>query len=564
MTFENSNIESQRDSGLKETTPPSTNPNGVVAAPGKRDTTPLGLKTIPPQTQGSSFLATLGWLPQSLWDCRSPLQNTRAKGTLGRERPRFAMTLKRATLFLMLALLSSGCAHYPVNAPLPSRGAATGYRFQNTASPTNSSDLLLMLAFSGGGTRAASLSYGVLEELARTPVALEETPHRMLDEVDIISSVSGGSFTAAYYALWGDRIFSDFESKFLKKDVRNGLLLRLLAPWNQVRLASSKFSRTDLAAEYYDDLLFKGATFADLMKQSDRPFLSINATDVGSGARLEFTQDEFDLIGSDLSQFPISRAVAASSAFPVVLTPVVLKNYSAEQPQPAPEWIKSILENPTASTRLKYMAAHARSYGDEDRRFSHLLDGGISDNLGLRGALDRAIAREQLARIPSVPWMLPRRVAIVVVNAHKDSDYGWDSKEHPLSRTQLLGSLGHVAVSHYSFETLELFREVMARLSRERTSSGGSPVEIETYVIELHFNQLADESDRRFFNSVPTTLALPPKTVDRLRQLAARELADNAEFRRLLRDLGASPGKSNSPNRPSVAAAKDLPQVAKP
>jgi NTE family protein len=79
------------------------------------------------------------------------------------------------------------------------------------------------------------------------------------------------------------------------------------------------------------------ATFADLMGQRDRPFLSINATDVASGARFEFTQDEFDLIGSDLSQFPISRAVAASSAFPVLLTPVVLKNYSAEQAQPEPE-----------------------------------------------------------------------------------------------------------------------------------------------------------------------------------------------------------------------------------
>jgi hypothetical protein len=98
-------------------------------------------------------------------------------------------------------------------------------------------------------------------------------------------------------------------------------------------------------------------------------------------------------------------------------------------------------------------------------------------------------------------------------------------------------------VSHYSFETLELFREVMARLAREHTGSGDSPpVEITTYVIELHFNQLTNESDRLFFNSVPTSLALPSKTVDRLRQLAARELADNAEFRRLVADLKGQSG----------------------
>lgn len=458
------------------------------------------------------------------------------------------MTLKPVPFLLLGLMLVSGCAHYPRNARLISSDISTGYRFRHTASPTNASDVLLMLAFSGGGTRAASLSYGVLEELARTPIGAEGDQHRMLDEVDIISSVSGGSFTAACYALWGDRIFSDFESQFLKENVQNDLLLRLLAPWNLARTASPKFSRTDLAAEYYDYLLFKGATFADLMKQHNRPFLSINATDVASGARFEFTQDEFDLIGSDLSQFPISRAVAASSAFPVVLTPVVLKNYSAEQPHPEPAWIKSILENPTASTRLKYIAAHARSYGDEQRRFIHLLDGGLSDNLGLRGALDRAIAREQSAQVPSVPWKLPRRVALIVVDAHTDADYGWDSKEHPLSKARLLGSLGNVAVSHYSFETLELFREVMARLSRERTAADDAmPEEIETYVIELHFNQLADASDRRFFNSVPTSLALPSPTVDRLRQLAARELAGNAEFKRLVSDLS---------HHPSLATAK--------
>lgn len=475
------------------------------------------------------------------------------------------MKLKRSTLFLTLALLISGCAHYPVNAPLPKNDARAGYRFQNTAPRTNSDDVLLMLAFSGGGTRAAALSYGALEELKKTEVGVPGNQHPLLDDVGLISSVSGGSFTAAYYALWGDRIFSDFESKFLKKDVQTDLLLRVLCPWNQIRMASPKFGRSDLAAEYYDHLLFKGAMFADLMAHSNRPFLSINATDVGSGARFEFTQDEFDLIHSDLSRFPISRAVAASSAFPVVLSPVVLKNHSAEQSEPEPEWIKSILDDPTASTRLRYVASQARSYGDGHRKFIHLLDGGITDNLGLRGALDRAIAREQSTPVPSVPWRIPRRVALIVVDAHTDADYGWDSKEHSLSRAKLLGSLGNVAVSHYSFETLELFREVMARLSRERTGTGDSPAqEIETYVIELHFNQLANEADRRFFNSVPTSLQLPSKTVDRLRQLAAHELADNAEFRRLVHDLGASPNNSNSPNRSSFAAAVDATQMANP
>ena len=143
-------------------------------------------------------------------------------------------------------------------------------------------------------------------------------------------------------------------------------------------------------------------------------------------ARDSNSRRRIDFLSSDLSQFPLSRAVAASSAFPVFLTPVVLKNYSATERPPEPEWIQSILKDPDASSRLKHVASQARTYVGGQRRFVHLLDGGLSDNLGLRGALDRAMAHEEYARIPGVPPRLPRRIAIIVVNAHTDSDYGWD------------------------------------------------------------------------------------------------------------------------------------------
>jgi len=98
----------------------------------------------------------------------------------------------------------------------------------------------------------------------------------------------------------------------------------------------------------------------------------------------------------------------------------------------------------------------------------------------------------------------------------------------------------------------------MARLSREHTGSGDSaPFEITTYVIELHFNQLANESDSRFFNSVPTSLQLPSKTVDRLRQLAGRQLTNSAEFRRLLSDLREQSIPQETPAQPSIATTKN-------
>src|SRR6266516_2523511 len=84
----------------------------------------------------------------------------------------------------LLALLLAGCAHYPVNAPLTHATPETGYRFTNLSHTNNSDSLFVVLAFSGCGTRAAALSYGVLEELAKTQIVWEGKRGRLLDEVD--------------------------------------------------------------------------------------------------------------------------------------------------------------------------------------------------------------------------------------------------------------------------------------------------------------------------------------------------------------------------------------------
>src|SRR5258708_26919808 len=101
-----------------------------------------------------------------------------------------------AILLLMSALFTSGCVHYPVNAPLHVVDPSSGYRFESVAPQASSDDMLLILAFSGGGTRAAALSYSVLEELKKTQVGPRSKQHSLLDDVGLISSVSGGSFTA--------------------------------------------------------------------------------------------------------------------------------------------------------------------------------------------------------------------------------------------------------------------------------------------------------------------------------------------------------------------------------
>jgi len=188
---------------------------------------------------------------------------------------------------------------------------------KNISQAERSDRLLLILTFSGGGTRAAALAYGVLKELAKAEFSLEGRKRFLLDEVDAISSVSGGSFTAAYYGLFGRRIFEDFESRFLKKNIQKELFSQTLEPENWFRLMSAKFGRGDMVAEYYDQNIFDGGTFGDIVTRGG-PLILVNATDVTLGTYFTFSQETFDILCSDVSRLPLSRAVAASSSVPVI------------------------------------------------------------------------------------------------------------------------------------------------------------------------------------------------------------------------------------------------------
>ncbi len=116
-------------------------------------------------------------------------------------------------------MILAGCSSYGVvrNQPITKIEVDRGYSLAAFARKQDrqAGELALALAFSGGGTRAAALSYGVLQELRDTRVRLDSRDMRLLDAVSLISSVSGGSFTSAYYGLYGDRVFVDFEERFL-------------------------------------------------------------------------------------------------------------------------------------------------------------------------------------------------------------------------------------------------------------------------------------------------------------------------------------------------------------
>lgn len=450
---------------------------------------------------------------------------------------------------IALILLVTGCAHYPLNQSLDVYDPGSGYRGKYMVDHDAGNDLLMYLTFSGGGTRAAAFSYGLLEELRKTEVIVNGKKKQLLDEVDAISAVSGGSFTAGYYGLFGDRIFYDFEEKFLKKNIQRSLLLRTyFNPYNAIRLYSPWFDRSDLAAEYYDKQVFEGGTFGDIAARKG-PMIHINATDMVTGIRMSFNQDSFDVICSDISKFPVARAAAASSAVPIVLTPVSLRNYAGTCGFKMPEKLKKVLEDQDVDQRQFHYVNNLRPYLDADRKkYIHLVDGGVADNLGLRTALDRVLLFGDFwSTLKAVGLENTHKVVMIVVNAETEVDDKWYLLDKLPGIGAMLQSYSSIAITRYNFETVMLLRESFDRWTKEVQDGrcGAGPVstgpggcgDIEFYLIEVKFDALKDEAERSYFKQLPTSFKLDPEVVDELRAAASRILNDSTEYQRLLHDL---------------------------
>ena len=408
--------------------------------------------------------------------------------------------------------------------------------------------------FSGGGTRAAAFSYGVLEELHKTPLppsSQPAEPRTLLDEVDVISSVSGGSFTAAYYGLYHDRIFDDpeYRDRFLYHNVQADLICSLFNPFNLLRLASPGFSRIDLAAEYYDRSIYHHQNFAALSAEHRRPFVVLNATDMTTGSQFQFTQNHFDLLGSDLNGVPVGRAVAASSAFPFLFCPLTLTNYPKTQYQ-EPMWVKDAIDSDFDQSPPRWRwATVVRSYFDTQRSFIHLLDGGLSDNLGMRSPTrslrfpDTLDMDDGRAHASSTDFNLQNlmtdnaihRLVFIIVDAKPGNGDARDQSSATPGLFDVAVTTPTVPMDNYSFDTVQELRDLCVELSKEK--SDPEIKHIEPYVIHLRFDAVTDPKARAMLQGLGTNLGLPKDAVDLLRSTGSELLRDSEEFKRLNRDL---------------------------
>lgn len=405
--------------------------------------------------------------------------------------------------------------------------------------------LLVAVSISGGGARAAAFGYGVLRELQDTRFEWNGEPTDLLAATDVISGVSGGSIIAAYYAAFGAQSLPRFEQEFLRSDFQDNLLWQALKPANLVRLATSEFGRSQLL-ERRLDTLFRGLTFGDLMAREHHPELLITATDLAQGAGFAFTPEQFDLLCSDFESVPLSFAVAASSAVPLLLSPMALRNFSQHCSERGIE--QPIPTRRGSSFRARLYERQERSYLDGAARpFIHLVDGGVADNLGIRRLLDRSLAgasiRAGFEEVDVTPGTV-RKLVLVTVNAERDPSVRLDETGGVPGPLLVIDAMRFGAGSRATHETQEFLRDLAdewrASLQRPGKDSVFAP-NAEIYTVQVNLRDTpAPQSERIRLLQIPTAFSIPAAEAERLVEAGRSVLRNNPSFLELRSALHAS------------------------
>ena len=452
---------------------------------------------------------------------------------------------RRCALLLAVVLLTACATARPwVNLPLsevvPDLALPALQPRLPVDAPQGSPSVVAAVALSGGGARAAAFGLGVMEEMkaARFPLGGRWTT--LLDEVGLISGVSGGSVLATYYAAFGDEVFTRFEPDFLAADFQSGLVGQLLSPASLFRLTSPWYGRSDELAGRLDGV-FRGLSFGDLKSRRHAPRLLVTATDLTTGAPFEFTPQQFALICSDLDRVPLSFAVAASSAVPVLLSPMTIRNYAGSCPQP-PGRFEPAMADANLSARLLHMIA--TSYlNARQRPYLHLVDGGLVDNLGVRGLLEHITARGSLRQsFAHLPPGSVHRVVLVSVNSERDLGERLDDSDRVPGTGQVLEALVFGAGSRTTAETGALVLDTARRLADELLAdrgSDGSPfaADAQLHVINVSLRDVPEDLQREQLLQVRTAFSILPLQVRQLREAGRRTLRATPEYQALMHGL---------------------------
>ena len=467
--------------------------------------------------------------------------------------------------WVVVLLALAGCASTRfVNQPLTQGQTNAERRAIDVSHPERP---LILVAVSGGGSRAAALGWAVLRELRKFRYPAAGESRGLIDDIGVVSSVSGGSVIAAHFALNGPQGLDRFEQDFLVPDNTRALVVDAANPLTWLRLAGSGSSRIDLVSELFDRQLFSHKTFAEL-NQPGKPYLILNTTDMATGEIFAITPGRFDDICANLDQQPISASVAASAAVPVIFSPVALQNYSATHCQGVTpsQWITKRLSGTFApyinlpQFKLARYAYDLR-HGKESLRkidYLYLLDGGLTDNLGIHGLLETMVspyaapaivdsAAPESTRgtiLQALNTGRVKKLAVIVINARAGSA---NTISQSATRPGIPGMIGSVTTIPLESTTASVSAQMDTLLSELNSAGGGGAGDpqfagMRVYGIQIDFDLLrtSDPQQRELrekANAIPTLWTISKENLGVIEASAGLLLRQHPCFQRLLSDM---------------------------
>ena len=417
--------------------------------------------------------------------------------------------MKKTALYLgaiiipCLLVFSSCTLRYNVKAGKLAPPAPYSIQLDNQA--------LVFVALSGGGTRAAAMSWKTLETLRKIPYTYRDqngvkVVSNLADEIDYISGISGGSFAAAAWCLYRDNM-DIFHEKFIGRNIQGELLKGLFfPPWQGLRLLSPYYNRIHMASELYDETVFENKTFGDL---PPHPVLWIHATHLALGDRFTFTQTYFDLLKSDISKYPIGYACAASSAFPILLSPITLNNYGDPVPLMEDTKYRMAKRNARRNIERDFYCRMREFYNDKTNKYMHLADGGLVDNQGLQAIIDSFGTNGVINKKLNDRDRPLKRLIIINVNAgvfSEDDSCKSQSAPHVNSvvKYTMVTSMDILSAKRW-MKIKELCTEIYKAAIDTRDSTRSLSLLDKPYTIEINFRNIKDDSLRAQCYELPTS-----------------------------------------------------------
>lgn len=460
-------------------------------------------------------------------------------------------TITRLILVAILAAFVSGCANQLINEPInqPITQHVAGSEVEEPELETDIGDIVIALSFSGGGTRAAAFAHGVMLELANTPITVNGLNSTMLNQVQFVSGVSGGSVTAAYFGLKGQQAPLDFRQRFLIRNAEESLSTGV-NPINIARLFGGGVNDATGFSRWLDKNLYNGAKFRDFTGPG-KPFVFINASDIFNRIPFVFDPATFSAICSDLGSYPVASAVGASAAVPFAFVPEVIQTYPHACTEPLPDWVRQAHTNDKTPASLKSYVETLHRFRNGEIPYIKLVDGGVTDNLGLFAFL---IAR-QGATTPYGPMtqrnaVRLRELIFIVVNAGRGPSGDWIKQVEGPSGRELLEAVSDTMIDSSTRGSIDALRAEMAAwqkdLIRYRCSLSQAKVkelrgtlkgwrcrDLSIRISEVNFD-LLDDATHNELDQIPTRFNLPENQVDLTIESGRRALVRSQVYRNVL------------------------------